>query len=505
MSSAHSGRRTPCGVVPPYVLESMVLRGGPQVAEQARRTLQADQAIRAQRQRLRPERSPQPEGPSTQYPTVPPVEPPTATPPGALGSSTESAESRAPLAGPPPSGPDRTVGDAAGTRDLPGTTVRGEGDPATGDAAVDEAYDGLGDTWTFYDAVLGRDSIDGRGMPLIATVHYGQAYDNAFWNGSQMVFGDGDGEVFTRFTASLDVIGHELTHGVTETTAGLVYQDQPGALNESISDVFGSLVKQRALDQTSAEADWLIGSELVLPSVHGVALRSMKAPGTAYDDPVLGRDPQPDHMDRYVHTTADNGGVHINSGIPNHAFYLTATGIGGRAWETAGLIWWDVLTGPITPRCDFATFARLTMSAAVTRFGPESPEAAAVASAWDRVGLGASPAATPRGGSDLVGSRALVPPEHAALRVRRSGGVAGIMRDRTVVLGELPRADTDQWQTLVGSGALEEAASRGAHEPPRPDAFSYRLTCPEAGIDVEISEQHLPGAVVELIERTLRT
>src|SRR5699024_6933438 len=118
-----------------------------------------------------------------------------------------------------------------------------------------------------------------------------------------------------------------------------------GALNESLSDVFGSLIKQYTLGQTAADADWLIGTGLLAPRVTGKALRSMKEPGTAYDDDVLGKDPQPSTMDGYVNTGRDNGGVHINSGIPNRAFYLVATALGGNAWERAGQIWYDVLTG----------------------------------------------------------------------------------------------------------------------------------------------------------------
>ena len=155
--------------------------------------------------------------------------------------------------------------------------------------AVDEAYDGLGATFAFYlDACAAQ--FHRRRRPA-ARRHRAlrTRYDNAFWNGSQMVFGDGDGKLFNRFTIALDVIGHELTHGVTEHEAALVYRGQPGALNESLSDVFGSLVKQHALKQDAAAADWLIGAGLLAKGVKGVALRSMKAPGTAYDDRVLGR------------------------------------------------------------------------------------------------------------------------------------------------------------------------------------------------------------------------
>ncbi len=283
--------------------------------------------------------------------------------------------------------PDRTISDAKHTDALPGTKVRGEGDPAVADVAVNEAYDGLGATFALYSEVYGRDSIDGKGLPLDGTVHYETGYDNAFWNGERMVFGDGDGQVFGRFTIAVDVIGHELTHGVTQYTAGLVYKDQSGALNESISDVFGSLVLQYAHQQTAAQASWLIGQGLFTKQVHGVALRSMKAPGTAYDDPVLGKDPQPATMADYVDTSDDDGGVHTNSGIPNHAFYLVATKLGGHAWEKAGRIWYDTLIAGMKPTTDFAGFAALTLAAAVKRYGEGSAEADAVRAGWSGVGV----------------------------------------------------------------------------------------------------------------------
>ena len=153
-------------------------------------------------------------------------------------------------------------------------------------------------------------------------MHYGRDYDNAFWNGERMVFGDGDGEVFQGFTGSLDVIAHELAHGVVEDEGELLYRGQSGALNESISDVFGVLAEQHREGQTADQANWLIGEGMFTDAVQGRALRSLAAPGTAYDDDVLGKDPQPAHMRDFVPTREDNGGVHINSGIPNHAFYL---------------------------------------------------------------------------------------------------------------------------------------------------------------------------------------
>jgi Zn-dependent metalloprotease len=276
----------------------------------------------------------------------------------------------------------RKVHDAENGTDLPGRLVRGEGDGATGDIGADEAYDGLGATDALFRRAYERTSMDDAGLTLLGTVHYGVAYDNAFWDGTQMVFGDGDGEIFGRFTASLSVIGHELTHGLIEYTVGLVYRDQSGALNESIADVFGALVEQHAAGQTADEASWLIGAGLFTDAVEGQALRSMAAPGTAYDDDVLGKDPQPGHMDDFVQTTQDNGGVHLNSGIPNKAFHLVATELGGHAWEVAGRIWYETLLGDLSPRATFEEFALATVAVA------ESHDAAdVVRGAWQAVGV----------------------------------------------------------------------------------------------------------------------
>lgn len=280
----------------------------------------------------------------------------------------------------------RAIHTADNTENLPGTLVRAEGQPPSADQSVNEAYDGLGQTFDFYLKAYQRNSIDGRGLHLIASVHYDELYNNAFWNGHQMVFGDGDGETFNRFTASIDVIGHELTHGVTQYTAKLEYHDQPGALNESFSDVFGSLVKQRLLGQTAVTADWLIGEGTLVPSL-GAALRSLKAPGTAWRG-----DTQPATMAGYKHLpddgnpANDNGGVHLNSGIPNHAFYLAATAIGGNAWEQAGLIWYRTLTERLQPASDFAAAAQATVAVAAEQFGA-GPVQNAVAAAWRAVGV----------------------------------------------------------------------------------------------------------------------
>jgi Zn-dependent metalloprotease len=281
----------------------------------------------------------------------------------------------------------RTIYDAQNDTTLPGQLVRTEGAPKGDDVAVNEAYDYSGATYDFYLEVLGRNSIDDRGLRLDSSVHYSKQYDNAFWNGLQMVYGDGDGVLFQRLTRCIEVVGHELTHGVTQFEAALAYSGPSGALNESISDVFGSLVKQWKLKQTAAKADWLIGAGLFARGVKGKALRSMAAPGTAYDDPNLGKDPQPSHMKDYYQGSDDNGGVHINSGIPNHAFYLTATALGGNAWNRAGKIWYDALCNQLSSNSNFKDAANATAASAGKLYGARGVEAAAVKSAWREVGV----------------------------------------------------------------------------------------------------------------------
>jgi Zn-dependent metalloprotease len=355
MKDTTSHRHSISCILPPHLLNALAQRGTGLQRARALRTLLTDNTIRSLRA-----------SPRLAVPTM-------RRRPSMLAMDSQK---------------NRTIYDAHQTETLPGDVVRSEGGPPTGDQAADEAYDGLGATFDFFSEVYERNSIDDEGLPMLATIHFGQEYNNAFWNSERMVFGDGDGDIFNRFTAALDVIGHELTHGVTEDEAQLIYFFQPGALNESVSDVFGSLVKQYLLKQTADEADWLIGAGLFTANIHGVALRSMKAPGTAYDDPVLGKDPQPAHMSQFVRGFEDNGGVHINSGIPNHAFYLAATQIGGYAWEKAGRIWYETLRDQqLRPNANFRRFAGLTIVHAEQLFGAGSSEGQAVRSAWSQVGI----------------------------------------------------------------------------------------------------------------------
>ncbi|GGZ27831.1 metalloprotease [Streptomyces inusitatus] len=354
MANTHAGSRHPvfCTIIPPHVLDTLARGADTAIATLAQRTLELDAANRTRRR---------------------------ITTVRGLSAAAPSAAAVG------PEEPDRTVYDCENRTLLPGKKVREEGSEPGQDATVNRVYAGLGATFELLLKSYGRSSLDGEGLPLIASVHYDRQYANAFWDGEQMVFGDGDGVLFLDFSIPVDVIAHELAHGLTQYTANLEYFTQSGALNESVSDVFGSLVKQYTLGQTAAEADWLIGAGLLGPEVTGVALRSMKAPGTAYDDDVLGKDPQPATMDGYVRTGRDNGGVHINSGIPNHAFYLLATELGGKSWERAGQIWFDTLTGgELSPNARFREFARLTVESARARYG-DGEELQAVLKAWSTV------------------------------------------------------------------------------------------------------------------------
>ncbi|KAG9256921.1 uncharacterized protein F5Z01DRAFT_493474 [Emericellopsis atlantica] len=283
----------------------------------------------------------------------------------------------------------RAVYDAENNFDeyeLPGKLVRSEGEPNTGDEAVDEAYKNIGTVLDLYKEHFNWMSIDNESADVISTVHFGENYENAFWDPErrQMVFGDGD-EFLNNFTGCIDVIGHELTHAVTEHTAPLNYWGMSGALNEHISDVFGIMVKQKVQNETAADADWLIGEDCIMPGAKGTALRSMKAPGTAYNDARFGKDPQVGHMKSWYIMADDNGGVHIFSGIPNKAFQLAAVSLGGYSWEKAGQIWWKTMnSGRIPPNCTFRQFADVTIEVAED-FGRDAP--AKVKKAWAAVGV----------------------------------------------------------------------------------------------------------------------
>ena len=245
----------------------------------------------------------------------------------------------------------RTVYDANGST-TSGSFARGEGDPATGDADVDGAYDFTGATYDYYASTFGRDSYDGAGAELVSFVHYGVGYENAFWDGFEMVYGDG--------FAVNDVTAHELTHAVTERTAGLEYQDQPGALNESISDQAGWDVDP---------GDSTMGEDLPIG-----AIRDMENPG-AYG--------QPASASQYVCTSSDDGGVHSNSGIPNKVYANLVDSLGRGAAEQ---VRYRAQTTYLGPNATFAD-ARAAEEQAATDLGVS---ATAVGAAWQAQGVTAS-------------------------------------------------------------------------------------------------------------------
>jgi Zn-dependent metalloprotease len=277
----------------------------------------------------------------------------------------------------------REVYDARGTETV-GTKVRSEGQAKTGIKDVDNVYDYTGDVRSYYKDVHNRNSIDGRGMKMESTVNYGQNYENAFWDGNRMTYGKpGQSSPFETFVLR-DVTGHEITHGVTQFESNVIYRGQPGALNESFSDVFGALVEQRARGQRANDATWLVGDGIWKSTTKGRALRDMLNPGTAYDDVALGKDPQPAHMKDYINTRRDNGGVHLNSGIPNRAFALFAKDVGGFAWEGPAQIWYQARANAGS-QPSFAQFAYQTIEAAKQLgYTAEVPK---LQKAWSDVGI----------------------------------------------------------------------------------------------------------------------
>ncbi len=292
-------------------------------------------------------------------------------------------------------------------------------------AGVD-AHFGAAKTFDYYKNVHGRNGIDGNYGPgstaagansaitlLASRVHFGTTgrYNNAFWNGTNMTYGDGDGTTFTPLT-TLDICGHEMTHGVTERTANLVYSNESGALNEATSDILGSMVELYAKGGVVTANTWLIGEDAYTPGTAGDALRSMKDPYSVGD---------PDHYSVRFTGTSDNGGVHTNSSIVNHAYYLmaaggtnrvsgvTVTGIGTSAMEK---IWYRALTVYFTSSTNFAAARTATINASNDLYGAGSAQSNTVTDGWCAVGVGActttgTPTPTPTATPTPTGSEVI--------------------------------------------------------------------------------------------------
>jgi Zn-dependent metalloprotease len=263
---------------------------------------------------------------------------------------------------------------------LPGIPISNPADSS--DPTCKQAFTETAALAKFYQDVFGRNSIDNAGMAMLSSIHYSLNYNNAFWNGGQMTYGDGDGNIFIDFTKGNDVIGHELTHGVTQYSLGLSYQNQPGGLNESISDVFGSMFRQWQANQHVNQADWLIGKDIMGPEAIArgyTCLRDMANPGASHCI-----SPQPAKFSQYY----DGMDPHESSGIPNFAFYKAAMAIGGDSWNIAGKIWYQAVTGfGPTPNMTMKQFANRTRTLAGSLFSSMPAVKVAVDNAWKGVGL----------------------------------------------------------------------------------------------------------------------
>lgn len=264
------------------------------------------------------------------------------------------------------------------TEGLPGLLMRKEGDAEAIDREINEAYDWTGVVKQFHKEVLGINSYDNAGGNILSSCHFGEGYDNGFWNGTQLVLGDG--HVFYPLTRDLTVIAHELGHSVVQYTANLNYYSQSGAMNESYADVFGVTCKQWYLKQTSLQADWLIGPDICRPEF-GKALRSFK------DEKAFPGDDQPSTFKNYNRSLADQQQVHCNSKIPNHAFYLfciNASALGSlNAYEAPLQVWFKSLL-KLSKYSKFRNLKKATLEVCLKDYPNLVP---ALESAWKSVNL----------------------------------------------------------------------------------------------------------------------
>jgi vibriolysin len=290
---------------------------------------------------------------------------------------------------------------------LPGSLLWSEGGTATSDTTAQAAYNYAGNVYDFYKNVFGRDSYDGAGATIISSVHYSSSYNNAYWNSSQMVYGDGDGTTFIPLAKALDVDAHELTHAVTERTANLTYSNESGALNEATSDILGNSCEAYSTNGGTPNANtWKVGEAIYTPNTAGDALRYMNNPtqdGSSKDW----------YPTRYT-GTSDSGGVHSNSGIANLAYYLMVMGGGhprsmstvvvtplsatsSTSLDMAQRIWYRALTTYFTSSTTFSAARTATVQAATDLYGAAA--AASVTQAWDCVG---APGGTTGGGGSTT-------------------------------------------------------------------------------------------------------
>lgn len=272
------------------------------------------------------------------------------------------------------------VYDCKTTQTLPGSPVSAPG--RSRDATAKRTFSETTAVARFYKSVFGRNSVDDAGMTLLSSIHYGRRYNNAMWNGSQMIYGDGDGKLFVDFTRGSDVIGHELTHGVTQHSLQLGYSGDAGGLNESMSDCFGSMFRQWQARQDVTAADWLIGADIIGPTARArgfTCLRNMLNPA---DRKALA--PQPVHYSQLT----PGMDPHAASGPPNLAFATACKALGGKSWEQLGQVWYAALTtSGAVPSMTMPKFAARTRQLATQLYPKVAAVAAAVDAGWKQVGL----------------------------------------------------------------------------------------------------------------------
>ncbi|MDG0864833.1 M4 family peptidase [Pelomonas aquatica] len=276
--------------------------------------------------------------------------------------------------------PKITVYDCKHTQTLPGAPVASPG--ASKDATAKRCFAETTDVAKFYKTVFGRNSIDDAGMTMMSSIHFGRNYNNAMWNGSQMLYGDGDGKLFTDFTGGNDVIGHELTHGVTQHSLQLAYAGDAGGLNESLSDCFGSMFRQWEANQDVNAADWLIGADIMGPVAKAKGYKALRNMAQPDDKAALAAQPT-----QYSQVTPGMD-PHYSSGPPNLAFCTACKTLGGKSWEKIGQVWYAALTtSGAQPNMTMPQFAARTRQLAAQNYGAQPAVAAAVDAGWKKVGL----------------------------------------------------------------------------------------------------------------------
>jgi Zn-dependent metalloprotease len=361
---------------------------------------------------------------------------------------------------------------------LPGSLLWSEGGTQTSDTTAQAAYNYAGNVYDYYKNVHARDSYDNAGATIISSVHYSTSYNNAFWNGSQMVYGDGDGSQFTPLSKALDVDAHELTHAVTERTANLTYSNEPGALNEATSDILGNSCEAYSKNGGTPNSNtWMVGEDIYTPGTSGDALRYMNNPtADGYSK---------DYYPERITGTSDNGGVHGNSGIANLAYYLMVMGgthprsktsvvvpalssTSSTSLDMAQRIWYRALTVYMTSSTNFQGARNATAQAAADLYGGTAGAAYnSVQKAWDCVAV---PGGTGGGGGGVttlsngqtvtgisVGTGAwvyykiTVPSGQTQLKITMSGGTGDA--DLYVKLGAQPTLTSYDYRPYLTGNA----------------------------------------------------